>query len=61
MTIAAITPAFLYLAAWFALTGIVYLAFAFETRGRTFEAIDAELAATRQARSRRSRAAGAAG
>jgi MFS transporter, putative metabolite:H+ symporter len=61
MTIAAITPAFLYLAAWFALAGIVYLAFAFETRGRTFEAIDAELAATQQARSRRSRTARAAG
>ncbi len=61
MTIGAITPAFLYLAAWFALAGIVYLAFGFETRGRTFEAIDVELAATQEARSRRSRAARAAG
>jgi putative MFS transporter len=59
VTIGAITPAFLYLAAWFAIAGIVYLAWGEETRGRTFEAIDADLAAerTRVRRPRRVRAA----
>jgi putative MFS transporter len=44
VTLDAITPAFLYLAAWFAFAGVIYLAFGFETKGRSFEAIDAELA-----------------
>jgi len=44
VTLDAITPAFLYLASWFALAGIVYLVFGFETKGRSFEAIDEELA-----------------
>jgi len=42
-TVKAITPAFVYLAAWFALAGVVYLVAGFETKGRSIEAIDAEL------------------
>jgi MFS transporter, putative metabolite:H+ symporter len=42
-TVNAITPAFFYLAAWFALAGVIYVAFGFETKGRSIEAIDAEL------------------
>ena len=42
-TLDAITPAFLYLAAWFAFSGVVYLVFGFETKGRSFEEIDAGL------------------
>jgi putative MFS transporter len=42
-TLDAITPAFLYLAAWFAFSGVVYLVFGFETKGRSFEEIDAAL------------------
>jgi putative MFS transporter len=42
-TLDAITPAFLYLAAWFAFSGVVYLVFGFETNGRSFEEIDAGL------------------
>jgi len=42
-TIDAITPAFLYLAAWFAFAGVVYLVLGFETKGRSFEEIDAAL------------------
>ena len=37
-------------AGWFAVAGVVYLAFGFETRGRSFEAIDAHLEAERTAR-----------
>lgn len=44
VTMDAITPAFLYLAAWYALAGVVYLVFGFETRGRSFEEIEADLA-----------------
>jgi putative MFS transporter len=43
-SLAAIMPAFIYLAAWFAFAGIVYLAVGFETRGRTFEDIEESLA-----------------
>jgi putative MFS transporter len=50
VTLDAITPAFMYLAAWFALAGVVYLAFGFETKGRSFEAIDEQLAAERAER-----------
>ncbi len=46
-TLDVITPAFLYIAGWFALAGLVYLVFGFETKGRSFEAIDAQLAAER--------------
>jgi MFS transporter, putative metabolite:H+ symporter len=45
VTLDAITPAFFYLAGWFAFAGVVYLAFGFETKGRSFEAIDADLLA----------------
>ncbi len=41
----AIIPAFLYLAGWIALTGFAFLFFGIETRGRSIEAIDAELQA----------------
>jgi putative MFS transporter len=43
-SLAAIMPAFIYLAAWFAFAGIVYLAVGFETRGRTLEDIEESLA-----------------
>lgn len=57
VTLDAITPAFVYLAAWFALAGVVYLAFGFETKGRSFEAIDEHLAAERTRREGGQRAA----
>ena len=38
-------PAFVYLASWFAMAGIVYFFFGIETKGRSIEQIDAELAA----------------
>ena len=47
VTLDAITPAFFYLATWFAVAGVVYLGFGFETKGRSFESIDAKLAAER--------------
>jgi putative MFS transporter len=55
VTLDAITPSFLYLAGWFALSGVVYVAFGFETKGRSFEEIDAALEDQRTAR--RARAA----
>jgi putative MFS transporter len=39
----AILPAFVYLAAWFALAGAVYYFVGFETKGRSFEAIESNL------------------
>ncbi len=39
-----LTPAFIYLGAWFALTGVVYGIFGMETGGRSFEQIEDELA-----------------
>jgi putative MFS transporter len=42
-TLAAIQPAFLYLASWFALAGAVYLLLGIETKGRSIEAIDSDL------------------
>ena len=39
----AVVPAFTYLAAWFAMAGIVYFFFGIETRGRSLEELDAEL------------------
>jgi MFS transporter, putative metabolite:H+ symporter len=50
----AIIPAFVYLAGWFALAGIVYLVLGIETKGRSIEAIEAQLAS--QARGRGARA-----
>lgn len=40
----ALLPSYLYLAAWFALAGVVYLAFGIETRGESLEALDGRLA-----------------
>jgi putative MFS transporter len=42
-TIAAIEPAMLYLAAWYALSGVVFLLLGLETRGRSLEELDAAL------------------
>ncbi len=39
-SIAALVPAYSYLAAWFALAGFVCECFGIETRGRSFETID---------------------
>ena len=39
-TIAAIEPAMIYLAAWYALSGIVFIWLGFETRGRSLEELD---------------------
>jgi putative MFS transporter len=39
----AITPAFLYFAAWYVLAGLAYLAFGIETKGRSLEAISDQL------------------
>jgi MFS transporter, putative metabolite:H+ symporter len=39
-----IVPAFIYLAAWYAMAGIVYLAWGMETKGHSIEDIDARLA-----------------
>ncbi len=43
-TIAAIFPALLYLAFWYGLAAVAFWLLGFETRGRTFEDIDASLA-----------------
>jgi MFS transporter, putative metabolite:H+ symporter len=43
--IAAMVPAFLSLAGWFVLAGLVYAFLGFETKGRSFEEIDTELSA----------------
>jgi putative MFS transporter len=45
VSVAALTPAFLYLAAWYLMAGIVYGFFGIETRGRSFEVIEQELEA----------------
>jgi hypothetical protein len=47
VTIAAILPCFLYLAAWSALAGFAYAFIGFETKGRSIEDIDRELTAGR--------------
>lgn len=39
-SIAHLLPAYIYLASWFALAGVVYLLFAVETRGHSFEALE---------------------
>jgi putative MFS transporter len=54
VTMDAIVPAFFYLAGWYALAGIVYLVLGIETKGRSFEEIETQLAA--QARGRGARA-----
>jgi MFS transporter, putative metabolite:H+ symporter len=50
-----IAPAFFYIAGWFALSGLVYLLVGFETKGRSFEAIDQQLAEESARAGRRSR------
>lgn len=49
VTIAAILPCFLYLAAWSALAGFAYAFIGFETKGRSIEDIDRGLTAGRPA------------
>src|SRR3954447_1031423 len=48
VTIAAIVPSFIYLAAWSALAGVAYAFIGFETRGRSIEEIDDQLAKARE-------------
>jgi len=43
-SLTSVVPAFVYLAAWILATGIVFLAFAFETRGKSLSEIETELA-----------------
>jgi MFS transporter, putative metabolite:H+ symporter len=43
-SVAMIVPAFVYLAAWYVLAAVVYLFFGMETKGRSIEALDRELA-----------------
>jgi putative MFS transporter len=47
VTVGAITLAFIYLAGWYALAGVVYLTLGIEVKGRSIEAIDAQLAGQR--------------
>ena len=47
---AMIVPAFVYLATWYLLAGVVYFFFGIETKGRSIEEIDRELAPARVAR-----------
>ena len=42
-SVAALFPAYTYLAGWFALAGIVYVALGIETKGRSLETIEREL------------------
>jgi putative MFS transporter len=42
-SIAALTPAFMFLGAWYIMAGVVYGFFGIETRGRSFESIEDEL------------------
>jgi putative MFS transporter len=44
-SVSMLIPAFIYLASWFAMAGIVYFFFGIETKGRSIEEIDDELAA----------------
>lgn len=43
-SVAKIVPAFIYLAAWYALAGVIYFFFGTETRGLSIEEIDRQLA-----------------
>src|ERR1019366_10430596 len=45
----ALVPAYSFLAAWFALSGFVYIFFAIETKGRSFETIEHALDGPRPA------------
>jgi putative MFS transporter len=44
-SVAMLIPAFVYLASWFAMAGIVYFFFGIETKGRSIAEIDGQLAA----------------
>ena len=46
-SVTALLPAYEYLAAWFAMAGVVYLALGSETRGRSLETIEQSLDASR--------------
>lgn len=48
-SLAAILPAFVYLAAWFLLAGLVFLVFGIETKGRSIEEVDEALAVDQNA------------
>jgi putative MFS transporter len=48
-SVTALIPAFLYLAAFFTMSGIVYGFFGIETKGRSFEAIEEQLEGKRKA------------
>jgi MFS transporter, putative metabolite:H+ symporter len=50
VTVDAILPSFIYLAGWSVMAGIAYYFIGFETRGRSIEDIDNQLAASRQQR-----------
>jgi putative MFS transporter len=58
-TLDAILPAMLYLAAWFALAGIVYLALGIETKGRSLEEIEVMLAEQDRGRGARAKSVAA--
>ena len=49
-SVSSIIPAYSYLAGWFVLAGLAYLFLGFETRGRSLEAIDDALDASRAAK-----------
>ncbi len=48
-SVAALVPAYAYLAAWFALAGLIYLVLGIETKGRSLETIEQALDASRPA------------
>jgi putative MFS transporter len=48
-SVAALFPAFSYLAAWFALAGFAYIFIGMETKGRSLETIEEALDASRDA------------
>ena len=58
-TLDAMLPAMLYLAAWFALAGIVYLALGIETKGRSLEEIEVLLAGQDRGRGARAKSVAA--
>jgi putative MFS transporter len=46
-SVAALVPAYTYLAAWFALAGLIYVVLGIETKGRSLETIEEALDASR--------------
>jgi putative MFS transporter len=48
-SVAALLPAYTYLAAWFALAGITYVVLGIETKGRSLESIEQSLGASQPA------------